>query len=700
MGEEQTGNGRRGQSRRRTKASGGSRILPVVIGVLLAATATAAGAAGFFYIHETERYEEAFLPNTRINGIDASGKTVEQVRAELEKGMLGYTLQITGRNSLRENITGEEIGLHAEFDGSLEKILEGQEPGEWVSRLKSGDTHEISTMLAFDEELLAQKIDSLKCLEPERMEASEDARISEYDSEIMGYTIIPETQGTVVDRDVLLQAAGEAVRSLTPQLSLREAGCYKEAAVKADDEGLLALAAELNTYTGAVVTHVFGNRKEVLDGDEIHKWLSVENGEVILNEASVSDYVKSLAEKYNTAYKAKSLKTTYGPSVTISGGNYGWRIDQKKETEAVLAVIRAGEQQTREPEYSQTAASHGENDYGSTYVEINLTAQHLYFYKEGRLVTESDFVSGNASRGWSTPAGAYPLTYKQRNAVLKGENYRTPVSYWMPFNGGIGMHDANWRGSFGGSIYKTNGSHGCINLPPAIAQTIYENISAGTPVLCYHLDGTESGKTSTPPAGNGNNGVAGNQGAGSAAGAAGSQGTDGAAGIPETDGTAGSAAGQETGGAEPGQETSAAPGSEPAGQGGTPGNDSGVPGNGQETGTPGNGSEAQNGSETPDTGSKTPGGAGANQNTEPGPGNAGLTETVPAGSGDGSHPGGAGTGERSSQPADGSPAPEGSGMETTSAVQTEPISGNDDNHVGPGYDPVTEETESPIGPGY
>lgn len=679
MGEEKTGSGHKGQSRRRKAASGGSRILLIVTGVLLAAVAAAAGSAGFFYIHETERYKEAFLPNTRINGIDASGKTVEQVKEEIENEMLGYTLQITGRNSLRENITGEEVGLHTEFDGSLEQILNGQDPSEWVSRLQSGETHEVAAMLAFDEELLARKVDSLKCMEPERMQEAEDAHISEYDSEIMGYTIVPEKSGTVVDRDVLLQAVGEAVCSLTPQMSLRDSGCYQEAAVKADDESLSALAAELNTYTGAVVTHVFGNQKEVLNGDEIHKWLSVENGEVVLDEASVSDYVKNLAEKYNTAYKEKSLKTSYNSTVTISGGNYGWRIDQKKETEAVLAIIRAGEQQTREPEYLQTAASHGENDYGNTYVEINLTAQHLYFYKEGRLVTESDFVSGNASRGWSTPAGAYPLTYKQRNATLKGENYRTPVSYWMPFNGGIGMHDADWRGSFGGSIYKTNGSHGCINLPPAIAQTIYENISAGTPVLCYHLDGTENSKTSRPPAGTSGNADAG-------------QGAGGTAAGRET-----TAASQDTGGAAPGQEAGGtAPGSEsvPTGpEGGQentpemqPGNQESVPETVPEgsEGTPG-------GSDTSDSQGGNPGAGTGSGSSETGGGDAGsdsgeLMETASAGS-DG------GSGEN----------PDVSGgdhMETAPDVETDPISGNDDNQVGPGYDSVVRETEIPIGPGY
>ena len=66
----------------------------------------------------------------------------------------------------------------------------------------------------------------------------------------------------------------------------------------------------------------------------------------------------------------------------------------------------------------------------------------------------------------------------------------------MPFNNGIGMHDAKWRSSFGGAIYKTGGSHGCINLPPSVAKTIFDNISAGTPVICYNLPGTEKSTTS------------------------------------------------------------------------------------------------------------------------------------------------------------------------------------------------------------
>ena len=64
--------------------------------------------------------------------------------------------------------------------------------------------------------------------------------------------------------------------------------------------------------------------------------------------------------------------------------------------------------------------------------------------------------------------------------------YETPVKYWMPFNGGVGLHDASWRGSFGGNIYQNSGSHGCINLPPKTVKRLYDLVSVGTIVVCHN----------------------------------------------------------------------------------------------------------------------------------------------------------------------------------------------------------------------
>ena len=112
-------------------------------------------------------------------------------------------------------------------------------------------------------------------------------------------------------------------------------------------------------------------------------------------------------------------------------------------------------------------------------------------------VLESDFVSGNVSKNYTTPPGIFSLTYKQKDAVLKGQDYAAPVSYWMPFNRNIGFHDAKWRSKFGGDIYKTGGSHGCINMPPSNAKILFENINTGFPVICYNMEGTARKTNST-----------------------------------------------------------------------------------------------------------------------------------------------------------------------------------------------------------
>lgn len=452
-------------------------------------------AAGGVYAGMSQKYKTRFFPNTQINGVDASGKTAAEVQELIAEGVNGYTLTITERNNQTETIAGTDIKLHAEFDGSLEKMVAAQNPFAWLGHVKQ-EEYTIGTMVAYDDAALESQIRNLSCLDPGKVVEPVNAKISEYVSG-QGYSIEPEQEGTAVEAEKLTQAVTGAIENLQDHLSLEEADVYKKPTVLKDDASLAEQLDKMNKYAKMSVTYQFGDSTETLNGDQIHGWLIANaDGSVLVDSSKVSEYVSGMAKAHNTSNKAKTLKTSYGSTIQVSGGTYGWKINQAAETEALAAIIASGESTTREPEYSQKAASHGANDYGDTYVEINLTGQHLFFYKEGKLVVESDFVSGNLAKGWGTPAGSYPLAYKQKNAVLKGENYRTPVNYWMPFNNGIGMHDAKWRSSFGGTIYKTGGSHGCINLPPSVAKTIFDNISAGTPVICYNLPGTEKSTTS------------------------------------------------------------------------------------------------------------------------------------------------------------------------------------------------------------
>ncbi len=490
---------RKGRKRGKNRGAGMNKDLAVKIAAVCGGVVVLVGAVGGgLYWHESLKYQTCFLPGTIVDGMDVTGKTASEVEDAIAEQLKGYTLTINGREELSESITGESVGLYAEFDDTLEKAVAAQKPMDWGKYRFGKAVNEVNTdaLLHYSSEMLDEAVAGLSCMDRENMREPQDARISDYDSATGSYTIIKEDEGTELLEDKVKEAVASAIMSLSESVNLEEQGCYLSPAVTSGDEALKTACESMNRYVGAKITYKFGDRSETLSGNEIHNWLTVNGTSVGVSEAKAAEYVKNLASAYNTAYKPKTLKTSYGKNVTITTGSYGWKIDQTKETAALVSLIKNGEQTSREPEYSQKAASRSGNDYGNTYVEINLTAQHLYFYVDGKLLVQSDFVSGNAAKGWSTPAGAYALTYKQRNATLKGQGYATPVSYWMPFNGGIGLHDANWRKIFGGTIYKNKGSHGCINLPPAVAKTIYENISAGDPVLCYHLDGTESSSTS------------------------------------------------------------------------------------------------------------------------------------------------------------------------------------------------------------
>lgn len=462
----------------------------VAAGVL--AGVVVVGAAG--YVGMSMKYQNTYLPNTRINGMDAGGMTASAVEEAMSKEADIYSLKLAMRNDASETIEGNTIGLHTVFDGSLENILKAQNPYTWPLRMMTGENYEIETMISYEETALEDAVDQLKALNPANVTAPENARLSDY-IKGEGYSVIPEVEGDRLKPEKVKEEVKAAINELKEEIDLDELGCYEEPAVRSDDESLTAMADSLNHYVNMTVTYTMGSKNEILDGEQIHTWLSYSDGQVTVDEGKISEYVKSLASKYNTAYTKRTFKTSYGPEVEVSGV-YGWRIDQQAEAAALKEALAEGKNVTKEPAYAQKAASHDGNDYGNTYAEVNLTAQHMYFYKDGKKILESDFVSGNVSKGYTTPPGLFSLTYKQRDATLKGQGYASPVKFWMPFNGGIGFHDASWRNTFGGTIYKKNGSHGCVNMPYAAAKTLFENVYAGMPVICYNLAGTENAQSS------------------------------------------------------------------------------------------------------------------------------------------------------------------------------------------------------------
>ena len=437
---------------------------------------------GVFY------YQNHFVNGTIIDQVNVSGMTIEDLEAQIQD----YTLRVIQRQAngttLEEEIQGTNIELSYSSTKPFQDILNTQ--NKWLWFVNQEDTHEIEDLITYNENSLAAEIKNLKGFNKDFVTAPKNAYITDYDSE-KGFQIVEEVPGNKLNPNKTQEAIETAVEELSPEVNLDEADCYEKPAITVENEALKNTFAQLKSYAETTITYSFGSQKEVLDGVAISEWLDIEGTQVTLDNSKVKEYVDSLRKKYDTVFRPRTFQTSYGSEITIKNGDYGWWMDTEQETAELMEMIEQGESGERTPVYRQTAASYDTPDYGDTYVEINLTAQHLFLYKNGQMILESDFVSGNVSRGYTTPGGIFGLTYKERDATLKGETYRTPVSFWMPFNNNIGMHDATWRRDFGKNIYLTNGSHGCINLPYSVAKEIYGHIEKGTPVICYYLPGTE-----------------------------------------------------------------------------------------------------------------------------------------------------------------------------------------------------------------
>ena len=466
------------KKKKRRKVLGiiGGSVLGVVLAVYL-------GFAIFFSSH--------FYFHTTINGVDYSLQTVAKVEDTMTKEVGDYKLTLKESDGDVDVIDGKEIDLSYKKGEELNTLLKNQNVFLWPRSLWESFDIQAPVGVNYDETKLDNLLNALDCMQEENQVAPASA-VPEFNGQ--KFVVKAEEIGSLLDVDAFKAKVAEYIAGFQSTLDMVAEDCYVKAAYFSDSPEVLAACKTMNEYLGASVTYTFGENTEVVDASVISQWLTTdENMNVTYNEEGVSQYVAGLAEKYDTYRKQRTFTSGSGNTVNVEGGDYGWKIDQAAEIAALETNISNKEVVTKEPVYKQTAASHGAADWGDTYVEVDLTNQYMYLFVNGSVVTSSPIVTGKPSEGSATPQGVYSIRYCKRNAVLRGPkkadgNYEweSPVAFWMPFNGGIGLHDATWQSAFGGNRYLTHGSHGCVNLPYNIAETVFNNVSAGTPVVCHY----------------------------------------------------------------------------------------------------------------------------------------------------------------------------------------------------------------------
>lgn len=422
---------------------------------------------------------------TTINGKNVSGKTVHAVEALLLADAGNYKLDIKFRDSDFTFSLGDadsDVALTEPVDALLQK----HSPFLWFVNSFYSYDYKIGYTVTCDKKKLETCLQTSPSMDRASMIESKDAKVVLEDGEAK---IIPEETGTKLDTEKLYDKVLNALKNYDTSFDVDAAECYIPAHILSDSDSILRTKEAADAFVGIEAVYDFGSYTYTIPKEELTKMAYVSSdGTIQISKSNVAAYAEKFKEQFTTADTDREFTTHDKKTILVHGGYYGWVIDAETETEELYELLSKKKSFTKEPACTRRGyALCEQNDIGSTYVEVDLTNQHVYYYQNGRLKWDSDCVSGQTP-GHKTPGGLYGLTYKKMHATLIGEDYETPVTYWMPFNGGIGLHDASWRGKFGGEIYTYSGSHGCVNLPPSKAGELYEYVEAGMPIVCYWRD--------------------------------------------------------------------------------------------------------------------------------------------------------------------------------------------------------------------
>ncbi len=467
----------------KTKRSSTPVVILLIFIILLALL------AGLYYM--ASRYYANRFPNgTTINGIDVSNMTVDNVKERLNDQTQGYSLTISERDGGKEIITAAQIDMRYDDNGDVDRLHDQYDPLLWVMYYFADDELTAGESTVYDEAKLDQVIAGLNCLNPANITKAQDASLQHDDK---SFFIQEEVMGNEPDEEKVKAAIIGALTTNQPELDLDQAQVYKAPKIYKDDEKLTKELDKVNVWLGAEITYDFeDNRIEKADASVIVDWLTQnDKGSWSLDRDKVFEWVKkNLAYKYDTFGLTHEVTTHDGKKITLKGGDYGWCLARNDTTDALLEAVKASKKETLEPAYQYTAKNRGKDDIGGTYVEVSLEKQKLWLYKDYECILETDVVTGNPNKGNATPSGSvWAFDCHKSPAVLgtmETMGYSSHVDFWMSFTGNVGLHNANgWRSKFGGDIYKTNGSHGCVNMTYEAAELCFKTINVGYPVFVY-----------------------------------------------------------------------------------------------------------------------------------------------------------------------------------------------------------------------
>lgn len=442
------------------------------------------------YIGLAFYYRNAFEYGTWINNVYCTGKSIEEINTELLEQFVYEGITIYDKEQRSYQIPAQEIDFQYDFAAALQMYLDRQNPWLWVDSLWRTRQETIKPVITYNEDKLEACLERLECMR----QGEQDDRKVEIVRTDAGYELVND-RCEVLDERLARQTVKDALENSERSVSLLESGCYYDMELTPEMQDILHEWELVEEFQDCHIVYQMGEELLPVDASIVCDWILLnedgsfaldETGALQLKEDAITEFIAGLAEEYDTVGCVRRFQTTTRGIVEIEGGTYGNRIDKAAEISYLTDAFTRRADEVHIPAYLQTAWKQGKEDIGDTYVEIDMSEQMMYYYLNGQLQIKTPVVTGNTSRRMGTPAGVNFVYAKQTDRILRGEGYASHVNFWMPVKGNIGIHDASWRSSYGGKIYQTNGSHGCINTPYDAMSRIYEMVEVGTPVVMFY----------------------------------------------------------------------------------------------------------------------------------------------------------------------------------------------------------------------
>jgi len=467
------------------------QLIAAFVGVGLAASAV----ASYFLVANT--YHEKFLPNTYVNAVKIDGMDIAEAEDTLIDNAGICEVTFVAADGKKATFSSDQfMGRYFVPSGALTDA-HAENPYQWVKKLFNPTQYNVNLDFVYSEPALRQLLTSYDW--GDRKSTNAQILLNGDGT----FDIEPETLGDEFNVTPLLEYTANQLRLGITTIKMEESGCYDDYQPEITTEDL---APQVDIYEGfshCNITFDFSDRKKIVDSAMILDWIATDdkghiitdmNGEVSFDRNKVSAFVAEMADETDTYGKPREFMSTLDGLITVPwdgnySSNYGWLIDQEATVNQLISIMKEGKSVTVEPEYKYRGYVRDRNDIGDSYVELDISAQHVWVYIDGKIKLSADCVTGTETNpDRRTPRGVCYIWSKEEDRILGTyavQGYEQFVDYWMPFNYlGCGFHDLS-RGAYGGNIYMYNGSHGCCNLSLSVAKQMYELVEVGMPALIH-----------------------------------------------------------------------------------------------------------------------------------------------------------------------------------------------------------------------